>query len=289
MAACLAGCVVSAAAAGPTGPAALRDAFERARAAPQAAVFDRPIVLQSTQTSGALQGDVFALVDFPFAVVRQSLAQPAVWCDILILHLNVKYCRASVGVGQTLLQAAAGRKIDEPLADVYWLRFDYRVASDRDDYLDVELLAPSGPLGTSNYHIAVEATSYAPERTLLHMTYAYDSGLAARIGMQAYLATAGHDKVGFSREADAPGGTPHRVGGLRGVLERNTMRYYLAIEAYLGALAVPAEQRPEKRLQDWFTATEHYPQQLHEIDRDAYLQMKRHELQRQLTEPVPAR
>jgi hypothetical protein len=27
--------------------------------------------------------------------VRAALAQAAVWCDILILHLNVKYCRAA--------------------------------------------------------------------------------------------------------------------------------------------------------------------------------------------------
>jgi hypothetical protein len=36
-------------------------------------------------------------------------------------------------------------------------------------------------------------------------------------------------------------------------------------------------------LQSWFTAVEHYPRQLHEMDRPQYLEMKRSEYQRQQT------
>ena len=46
--------------------------------------------------------------------------------------------------------------------------------------------------------------------------------------------------------------------------------------------------RVQKSLNDWFDATEHYPQ-LHELDRDDYLATKRHEVQRQATEAPPAR
>jgi len=68
-------------------------------------------------------------------------------------------------------------------------------------------------------------------------------------------------------------------------MERNTMRYYLAIEAFLGALAVPPPARFEKRIGDWFTATERYPQQLRELDRAEYLDMKRSENLRQQAVP----
>jgi hypothetical protein len=44
--------------------------------------------------------------------------------------------------------------------------------------------------------------------------------------------------------------------------------------------AAPAVQL-ERRLQSWFTATERYPRQLHEINRDEYLVMKRAEHSRQ--------
>ncbi len=55
------------------------------------------------------------------------------------------------------------------------------------------------------------------------------------------------------------------------------MRYYLAIDAYLGAASTPAAQQFEKRLQDWFSATELYATQLHEVERGAYLDMKHRE------------
>jgi hypothetical protein len=69
------------------------------------------------------------------------------------------------------------------------------------------------------------------------------------------------------------------------VVERNTMRYYLALEAYLDNLAVPPAQQFEQRLQSWYSATEMYPRQLHEVDLDAYLDMKRREDVRQKTLP----
>ena len=59
--------------------------------------FGRPLALESTQTSGDLQGDVYAVVDHPFATVKQALQPTEHWCDILILHLNVKRCKAERG------------------------------------------------------------------------------------------------------------------------------------------------------------------------------------------------
>ena len=73
----------------------------------------------------------------------------------------------------------------------------------------------------------------------MHLSYSYDYGVAARVAMQGYLATIGRDKVGFSVVGTQADGQPVYIGGTRGVVERNTMRYYLAIEAYLGALSLP--------------------------------------------------
>ena len=272
-------------------PAQSADALRARYAAAEAAAraggnpFDRPLYLQSSETSSRQQADVVAVVDAPYADVRALLTRADAWCSILILHLNVKYCRASPAPG---LDVAIGRKTDEPLADAYWVAFAWRLVADADGYLDVALAAPDGPLSTKDFRIEVEAAPEGERRTLLHMTYAYAHGTAARMAMQLYLSTIGSGKVGFSvtgRDAD---GQPVRVGGMRGVLERNTMRYYLAIEAALAARALPPAQRVQKSLNDWFDATEHYPQ-LHELGRDDYLATKRHEVQRQATEAPPAR
>jgi hypothetical protein len=102
-----------------------------------------------------------------------------------------------------------------------------------------------------------------------------------RLAMQVYLATTGRNKVGFTVTGAQAGGQPLLIGGTRGVVERNTMRYYLAIEAFLGALSVPPHARLEKRLRDWFAAAESYPRQLHEMEQREYLDMKRKEHLRQ--------
>ena len=75
--------------------------------------FGRPLVLESTQTSGDLRGDVYTVVDHPFATVKQALQVNDHWCDILILHLNVKRCRS--GPDGKSIHLNVGRKFDQAL------------------------------------------------------------------------------------------------------------------------------------------------------------------------------
>ncbi len=243
--------------------------------------FLRPLVLESTQSSGDLKGDVYAVVDQPFNVVEPALQGMDHWCELLMLHLNVKGCSPAGKPPAEVLSLVLGRKFDQPLDDGYQVDFAYRMPASDADYLRVQMTADTGPVGTRNYRLALEAVPLDDRHSFIHMSYAYGYGAAARIAMQAYLATAGRAKIGFSVTAKGDDGKPVYIDGVRGVVERNTMRYYLAIEAYLGALsAAPADQQ-EKRLRDWFAATERHAAQLHEMERDEYLAMKRRELQRQ--------
>ena len=240
-------------------------------------LYQRPLVIESTQSNAALRGDVYAVVTQPFSVVGVALQGMGPWCEVLMLHLNVKSCRARGEGAASVLSVAVGSKFDQPLADAYRVDFAYRVAARESDYLEVLLNADAGPLGTKDYRIVFEAIPIDAKSSFVHMSYAYRYGLAARLAMQGYLATIGRNKVGFSvtgREAD---GAPIYIGNVRGVVERNTMRYYLAIEAFLGAYALPTAQQPEQRRSDWFAAIERYPRQLHEMERADYMAMKRRE------------
>jgi hypothetical protein len=265
----------------------LRARFAAVQAETARNIFDRPLYLQSNESSNTLHGDIFAVIDYDYGEVRHALTQADHWCDILILHLNVKYCRASGNGARDALNVGIGRKFDQPLFAVSWVTFVYRVDREDDEYLSVLLQAPTGPMSTRDFRIATEAIPFGDHRSLLHLTYAYSYGLAARWAMQAYLATIGSPKLGFSIVGRSADGREIRTGGLRGVLERNAMRYYLAVEAYLAAYGLPASQQAQRSLQEWFTATERYPQQLHEMDRDAYIDMKRRELRRRETEDPP--
>ena len=241
--------------------------------------FQRPLALDSSESSNGLKGDIYALIDHPFSRVGAELDGPEQWCDVLILHINTKSCRAATGENGTALSVHVGKKTPQPLKDAYPLELSYRVEGATPTYLAVRLHAEDGPLSTSNYRIVLQAMPVGKTQTFLHLAYSYEYGAVGKLAMKTYLATIGSNKVGFT-PADTRQG---HIGGMRGVAERNTMRYYLAIDAYLGALALPPRVQPKARLQRWFAATEQYPRQLRELSRADYLDMKAHEYLRQQT------
>ncbi|HSJ81395.1 MAG TPA: hypothetical protein VK910_09260 [Thiobacillus sp.] len=245
--------------------------------------FRRTLSLDSSESSNDLKGDIYALVNYPFPTVSAALDGPEQWCDVLILHINTKYCRATTDASTTALAVSIGKKTPQPLRETYPIEFSYRVAAATAKYLDIQLDAQEGPLSTRNYRIQLQAVPVGNGQTFLHLTYSYDYGMTGRLAMKTYLATIGSGKVGFTQTGRQSGGQPEHIGGMRGVVERNTMRYYLAIDAYLGALATAPPLQLQKRLQSWFSATEQYPRQLREVERAAYMDMKRSEYLRQQT------
>jgi len=243
--------------------------------------FRRTLALDSSESSSDLKGDIYALVDYPFPTVSAALNSAEDWCDVLILHINTKYCHAATDKTRTVLTVHIGKKTPQPIKDAYPIEFSYRGVAATAKYLEIQLDAQEGPLGTRDYRIQLQAVPVGDDRTFLHLTYSYAYGLAGRLAMKTYLATIGSGKVGFTRTGKQSGGQPEYIGGMRGLAERNTMRYYLAIDAYLGALASPSPLQFQKRLHSWFTATEQYPRQLREVNRTAYIDMKRGEYLRQ--------
>lgn len=243
--------------------------------------YRRPLFLESSENANTVSGNAYAVLDSPFGTVSATFKSPNRWCEVLILHINTKYCRASADRSPSTLAVSIGKKTAQQLKNASALEFTYRMAAASPNYLAVQLNADKGPLGTSNYRIELQAVPLPEGKTFMHFRYSYGYGVAGRLAMQAYLATLGRGKVGFTQIHQ--GEKSAYVGGVRGTVERNTMRYYLAIEAYLAALNHPPAQQLDARLQYWFDATEEYSQQLHEVDRNAYFAMKKDEYQRQQT------
>lgn len=243
--------------------------------------FNRPMVIDSTEAPNSLKGDVYAVLDHPYATVNKELSDPANWCDILILPFNTKYCRAETAAGAPMLNVRIGKKAAEPIESAYRIDFAFQTVAAGADYFERRLTAKEGPLGTKDYRIAVSAVPIDGKKTFLHLSYSYGYGMAGKVAMNAFLATVGAKKVGFSVESRDSSGKPVFIQGVRGVIERNAMRYYLAIDAYMDALAAPAGERNDKRIGKWFDETERYARQLHEMDRAAYVELKRGETERQ--------
>ncbi|HYF17865.1 MAG TPA: hypothetical protein VEA40_08340 [Ramlibacter sp.] len=245
--------------------------------------FGRALHIDSAEHPDALRGEVVAVLEHPFATVSNALKDPAHWCDILILPFNTKYCHAIRSDAGPVLQVRIGRRFDQAVEQAHRLHFSWRNVAAQPDYFEARLAAPTGPVGTRDYRITVAAVPLENNRTFLQLSYSYGFGNMGRMAMQMYLSTVGADKIGFTVVGRDAEGRPQFIQGVRAAVERNTMRYYLAIDAFLDSLAAPPAQRVERRIQQWFSATERFPRQLREMDRNTYAEMKRAEYERQQT------
>lgn len=262
----------------PSGGAELRARFDAMRESLRGNAFGRPLRLESREAHHRVEGEVYALVDHPFAEVEQALHEASQWCEVLVLPFNVKRCVATEGRAGSHLALFIARRKDSTPDDSYRLDFRFREEARDAGFLRIALSAPSGPFGTHDYRIVLEAAPAGAARAILHLAYSYGYGVISELAMQAFLSTAGAGNVGFTVRSRDAEGKPVYVRGMRGVMERNTMRYFLAIEAYLASLSVPAASREDARLRAWFEAADRYPRQLHEMPLDRYLAMKQRDL-----------
>ena len=252
----------------------LRSAYASLKPALAASAFGRPLTLVSREEGGQVTGEIHALVNHPFGLVRHALATASDWCGVLYLHLNVKSCAAGTEAGSPVLRVALGRKADSAEGRTFELVFNFQRVQDTGQFFQVVMTADEGPLGSSGYRLALDAIPVAGNQAFLRLVYSVTYGAAARGAMSAYLHTLGRSKVGFTVTGRRPDGTAIYGGGIRGALERNTLRYYLAIDTWLAAAARSPPRDERWRLESWYAATEHYALQLHELPREQYLRLK---------------
>ncbi len=260
----------------------LRARYETMRATLQASPLGRPMELISRETSNGLEGEVWAVVDHPIDAVVSAFRDPAHWCEAFLLHINNRACEVKRDGGRSTIVLDVVRKADQPVADAFHLPFSFDVVTASPDQLAVKMSSTDGPLGTSNYRVALEAIGVDATHSFLHFSYAFDEGFLARTALSAYLATFGSSKVGFTVIGKGANGKNEFIGGTRGLVERNAMRYFLAVDSYLAVDEGKGNSREQalQREQAWFAASERYARQLHEIDRAEYLSLKRSDAER---------
>jgi hypothetical protein len=149
-------------------------------------------------------------------------------------------------------------------------------------FMDIKLTAKKGPLLTRDHRLRFEAIPLGTAVTFVHFSYDYNYGVLARAAIKSYYATIGRDKKGFSIIATGNKADPVYVGGVRGSVERNAVRYYLAIQTYMDTLKIPPRQQFEQRISHWYDLNARFPQQLYELDKKEYLANKRREYNNQL-------
>lgn len=236
--------------------------------------FAEPVAVTSTVKEDVVEGAVHARLSHPFARVAGELEAPPVWCEITFLHLNIKSCvyREDAGPADGSLTLYVGRNRYQEPEDAEYVDLSRRFTRAEEDRLVIELEGDRGPYGTRDYAIAVQLAPH-DDGTLLKLEYSLRFGAFARLASRVYLATAGRDRVGFT-VVGHDNDEPEYIGGLEGMIERNVMRFYLALQAWLDTRDRPEQEQPQARLARWFELTEDYPRQLRELDRETYLEQK---------------
>ena len=247
--------------------------------------FQRELALDSTEASERLSGDIYATLDAPLANLELVNRSPLRWCEILLLLSNTKSCVVGRQDEAPSLQMRMGTKGPQALATTTPMNFRFETSAPQATVLETHLSSNSGPMGTKDGKLRVQAIAVGPNKSFIHLHYSYSSSLAGRLATGVYLQTLGRGKVGFSKEqaeASRPADA-HWVGGVRGIIERNTMRYFMGLSC---ALQFAGTEAPTQRFAQmapcWYDDTERYPQQLHEMGRSEYLEMKRAEYAREV-------
>ncbi|MDJ0833364.1 MAG: hypothetical protein QNJ69_07545 [Gammaproteobacteria bacterium] len=275
------------AAAGPStdAKAELITQFKHARDDITHNAFGLPLSLASVEQDDLLQGQVLGIIEHDYATARAIFTRPDHWCDTLLLHLNTKACTYQ-NASATRIDLFSGRKFYQPIKKAKPISLDFAIIDNRDDFVRVQLHGAKGPLGTSDYAIELSAMALPStkagtadqQRSLLRLRFSYRTTWLARQMMNLYLSQMARDKVGFTI-VDQHQQPPVYIGGLQGIIERNTMRYYLAIHTRLDG--VKHAHSMHQQFSRWFDATEKYHRQLHEVSKTDYLQAKQRELANQ--------
>lgn len=262
-------------------------------------VYGLPFYLESSNVNRVMHGEVYGVLYYPFKEVTHALSSMHSWCEIMPQHLNIKACTYEIVDSQCRLTFYSDRKEYVKADNAYKLNYNFTITALNENYFHAILDAKKGPFGTKDYNIIVNAIPLSDNSTFFYLSYEYSYGIMTSIATSTYLATIGHDKVGFSYKGVDKNNTPVYVDGVRGVIERNAIRYYFAILSYLNTVSVVSHQRFEKRISNWFNLTESYAKQLHELDKNDYITFKRRERldqtrlqkdinEKMLTEKVPA-
>ena len=226
-----------------------------------------PFHVESSANKNASQVDIYGIIKYPFEIVQDKLLVPTNWCDIVLPHLNVRACTYKKVNDTWLLNIYNVDKSSEPLEDAYQMKFVYRVSALQPIYFAIALTAHEGPFHTKDHQFGLEAVPLAKDTTFIHFRYSFGYSAFGYFLMKIFVGS----RTGFSIIGTDSDGNPVYTGGMRGLVERDVVYYYLAILAYLDTLNVPSDQRFDMQTSQWYDLTARFKKQLFEMKKEEYL------------------
>jgi len=216
----------------------------------------------------------------------ERLLQPAEWCEFIPLHLNIKACGFTETNQKNVVRFYAGVKDYVTPDDAHLLQLSFD-AKKENDVFSADLFAADGPLDSTNIRFsirAIDAEGEGGSGVYVEFELSSEPGLTNTLA-RVYLATIARKKIGFSIKGETWSGKPKYVGGQRGAIERNLVRYLMAIETYFDTAAQFSGLSPDdlykQRIDRWYDRTDQYRRQLYELPRTEYISNKLKERENQ--------
>ncbi len=235
-----------------------------------------PVHIESYVGSSSSHVDIYGTVKYPFEVVKSNLQAPSDLCDVLMLTINIRACTYEKKGDDRLITAYSVKKYYNSIDDAFPIKFKYLASKRNKNELSLSLAADRGPFNTKDHQFEIEAIPLDEGTTFISLHYLFDYNLLGYFTIKSYFELFGGSRVGFT-VTSINNGKPSFVTGLRGAVERNVMRYYLAILAHLNATGSPSMERYDKELTLWYDLTTKYKKQLFELDKEDYLAYKRND------------
>jgi hypothetical protein len=241
--------------------------------------FGLPLQVRSEEREDRISAEIFGIFDYPFQAFAGLLTQPASWCEFVSLTPNIKACTFQGNGKDVILTLYVGWKGYRAPESASAQPYQFVVHSRRSDYAAMSVSAAEGLLGTRAHRFDVEAANVAG-KTVFAMRSSYEPSALSKLVTTVYLATLGREKIGFSRVPD--GAQVGHVRGIQGMIERNVVRYYLALKAFVDTQGLPTGRQFEARINTAYDLMDTYPAQLRLMEKTEYLDVKRRERMNQV-------
>jgi hypothetical protein len=243
--------------------------------------FGLPLQVHSEERETRISAEIHGIIDHPFRALAATFTEPGGWCNFLVLNPNIKTCTFRREAQEILLTLYIGSKSYRAPESATEQVYRFLVRARHPEYAAISLTAAQGLLGTTAHRFEFEAGSVAG-KTVVALSSSFEPSVLSRLLTGIYLTTLGRYKIGFSREATEAGVPAGYVRGVKGMIERNAMRYYLALKAFLETSDLPAGRQFEARASLVYDLMDLYPAQLRQMDKAEFLDIKSREYQNQI-------
>jgi hypothetical protein len=267
------------------GKASLRARYQALLPALEENAFGVPLHMQSEDVSSRVSSEVHGVLHQPYETFRAALRSPAGWCQLVTLHAYLRGCTLESNQSPAALTIYHGGRKPVPLEDARRSHYAWERQVDEPDYFKVVMRSDGGLVGTSDYQLTLEAIPLDGGRVFARVAFSFRYSMITRMLTATYFAFV-RGRPGFSVVDYQEDGEPVLVTGRVAALERNVMRFYLALQAFLEGTSQPEAERDEWRWQRWFALTMQYPRQLYDMEESVYLESKRRNRQYVAVGPV---